>query len=298
MTMTRLRHGLDAFFIGIAYSCIKALPLAWTRGFFAALARGIGPFLKVSNVARDNLRHAFPEKTEAEIESILKSCWDNLGRVVGEFPHVSEILKDKSRFKIEGTKVLDELAQQDKSAIFFTGHMGNWEIAYAPLLYHNLPVNLIARHHNNPFIENLLMRDRSQHAVTLVSRSRAGSRKLLNAIKNNELIGAIVDQYASDGIFLPFFNRPARTTLGLARLAAKHNLKFIPVQVLRRGEGSDFTVIFHDPIPIDLKKTPQENSEAMMIEANNLLTTWITEYPAQWLWLHKRWKVKGHKDLK
>ena len=55
------------------------------------LGRTIGPRLGITRRARQNLRLAFPEKTSAEIETIVRGMWDNLGRVAAEYPHLGRI---------------------------------------------------------------------------------------------------------------------------------------------------------------------------------------------------------------
>src|SRR5262249_985998 len=53
--------------------------------------RRLGPWLPEHRIGRRNLAAAFPEKTNEEIEQILRGVWDNLGRVVGEFAHLDRM---------------------------------------------------------------------------------------------------------------------------------------------------------------------------------------------------------------
>ena len=53
--------------------------------------RRIGPWLPEHRIGRANLTAAFPEKSDAEIEEILRGVWDNLGRVGAEFAHLDRL---------------------------------------------------------------------------------------------------------------------------------------------------------------------------------------------------------------
>ena len=58
--------------------------------FAGAFMRKIGPLFKEHRIGREQLRAAFPEKSDAEIEKILGGVWDNLGRIAIEFAHLDE----------------------------------------------------------------------------------------------------------------------------------------------------------------------------------------------------------------
>src|SRR5215467_9018751 len=53
--------------------------------------RTLGPWLSEHRTGRANLRAAFPQKSNAEIETILRGVWDNLGRVAAEISHLDHI---------------------------------------------------------------------------------------------------------------------------------------------------------------------------------------------------------------
>ena len=290
--MKKIKYFFEILAIAPLYALFALLPLAISRPICAFVARTLGPCLPVSRVALENLRAAFPENSALQNHHILRDCWDNLGRVVAEFPHVPKLLKDPKNFRVENADILESVLAQKKACIFFTAHMANWEISYVDFLRRHLNINLIASRHNNPLIEWLLMRGRSKQSITMISRTVEGSKQLLRAIQNQEFIGALLDQYASDGVFLPFFQRPAKTTLALARMAARYNLPFLPVQVRRIGKKSRFILTYTPSIEIDPALSLQENAEALMLETNRRMEDWIRQEPGQWLWLHRKWKVK------
>src|SRR5699024_10739225 len=84
-----------------------------------------------SRYMRANYRVAFPEAEEHEITGLIRGSWGNLWAVLAEFPHLGRICDMSSsnpRVEIENHAYLDELDRTGRAAIFFTAHLGNWEI--------------------------------------------------------------------------------------------------------------------------------------------------------------------------
>jgi KDO2-lipid IV(A) lauroyltransferase len=83
-----------------------------------------------SSLARRNIERAFPEKSAMEVDNILDDMWDNLGRVIGEFPHISKLdIYNDSRVQLEGIEQIDRIREGARPGIFLTPHMGNWELS-------------------------------------------------------------------------------------------------------------------------------------------------------------------------
>lgn len=289
--MKKLKHFLESIPIILLYVPFRLMPLSLTRRICGVIARTLGPKLKVSRVGLENLAAAFPHEAPEKHHQTLRALWQNLGFVAGEFAHIKSLLSSPKRFTYENSHIVDTLVQEKRGAIFVGAHWGNWEVSHAYFIQNDIPIALIARHHKNPLIEWLLLKDRTGPTVSMLSRTAAGTKKLISLVQQGTFIGALVDQYARDGTFLPFFNRPASTTLALARLARKHNIPLVPSQVIRKGTSSTFTIRFHPP----LEPSAFSTNAAMMTEVNATLESGIRENPAQWLWLHKRWKTKGRR---
>src|SRR5262249_7322095 len=87
----RLSDRIEAWAAGLAFGAFGLMPIDWASAAGGGLGRLFGPFLGISKRARINLRRSFPDLAEAEIEQIVVGMWDNLGRVVAEYPHLREI---------------------------------------------------------------------------------------------------------------------------------------------------------------------------------------------------------------
>ena len=118
------------------FGAIKHTDRRRTANFAGALMRKIGPLFKEHRLGRENLRAAFPEKSDAEIEKILGGVWDNLGRIAVEFAHLDEFCvegsaarrRTSSPIRRESQERYDAIIKSGKATIGFAAHLANWEM--------------------------------------------------------------------------------------------------------------------------------------------------------------------------
>src|ERR1700692_3837054 len=107
-----------------------------TANLFGRILRLIGPMTREQKIGRANLTAAFPEKSPAEIETILAGVWDNLGRLGAEFAHLDHIWEhdpahpELRRIEIQQRthELFAQLRVAGKPALIFASHLGNWEL--------------------------------------------------------------------------------------------------------------------------------------------------------------------------
>ncbi len=289
--LKKLKSTCEAPFLFALYLILSLVPLTALRGFLSRLASFLGPLLPVTKKAEKNLKTCFPKKTKEERETLIKKCWKNLGKIAAEFFYIHPIMKDQKNFTIENHHYIEPILEKKTGALFFSAHLGNWELSYAGLLQDKAHISLIARRQRNPFAEWIINKNRKKQGIQMIPRTPSGSRLLVRSLKNGGFIGALFDTYDSDGSFLPFFSKPAKTTTTLARVCMRLGYPLIPTQVIRTS-SNHFIIRYHPPI----YPTPTDTPESIMKKVNALIESWIKENPDQWLWLHNRWKVKK-KDL-
>ena len=161
-TAPRFRHRLEAWGAATLFGVFKLLPLGSASALGGALARRVGPFLGVAKHARRNLRRAFPELSEAEIDRIIIGMWDNLGRVAAEYPHLRKIhvFDPGGRVETHGFEHVDRAVAAGRRMIVFSGHIANWEIGMLAGVQHGITVAEIYRAANNPLIDRMIARFR------------------------------------------------------------------------------------------------------------------------------------------
>lgn len=282
--MKKLRYLSEAALVYTLMGVFRALPVDTASRLGGAIGRFVALRFSVGRKAKrhiENSLHTAPEDTTR----IATGMWDNLGRLFAEYPHLPELYMTKS--ELVGIENLGDLpVTPDAPAIFWSGHLANWEISAPSLRQKNIDVDLIYRPPNNPYVKNILDQCRSMDGtLKTYPKSAQGMRQVMMALKQGRRIGILIDQKYNQGVEVPFFGQPAMTSLAFIQLAKKFNCPLIPVQV-ERLEGAHFRVTIHTPM--DLSK----DDASLIAEAHTLLEGWIKSRPAQWLWLHKRWKTK------
>jgi len=156
--------------------------------------------------------------------------------------------------------------------------------------YHGLNLTVVSRPVNNPIIQRILLffRERPTGNWGRIPKGVDGARQALKLLRQGLNLGVLVDQRTSQGVALPLFGQPARTTLGIAKLAIDQDLPIVPVHIERLG-GARFRISLEPPVGHPQLGDRLDEAKAMMTEVNQILERWIRERPQDWLWLHRRW---------
>jgi KDO2-lipid IV(A) lauroyltransferase len=280
-----LIHPIEAVLAGAILLVFGLLPVDWASGMGGALARAIGPHLPVSRLARRNLRRALPALDDAAIERVVRGVWDNLGRVLAEYPHLRRL--GATRVELVGAEHLARLRDDAAPGICFSGHLGNWELLPVMTARHGLPLSNVYRAANNHHVNRLLGILRA-HSVELIPKGSAGARQMIAALGRGGHLGMLVDQKMNDGIAADFFGHTAMTAPALAQLALKYGCPVLPGRVERVG-GAHFRMIVEPPLALPCTGDRAADTRALTETVNRTLERWIAERPEQWLWLHRRW---------
>ncbi|MDP6174799.1 MAG: hypothetical protein QGF09_11575 [Rhodospirillales bacterium] len=168
-------HLLEALGVKLAFGLFTLLPVDAASATGGWIARVIGMRLPVSGTARGNLARVFPEMETSEADRIIKGMWDNLGRTVAERAHLGDFdpYRMDSRVEIVGAGVIDLVREDMKPGLFFTGHMGNWELASLGMTRRGLPVHVAYRAANNPMVDRIFQRRRWPRIRSFSPRVRA-----------------------------------------------------------------------------------------------------------------------------
>ncbi len=278
---------------------LQRLTPAQSSNLGAWVARGLGPMLPVSRIADDNLRQALPDLGQAERRRIIRAVWDNLGRNVTELPHLAALRRSTvgAGWEIEGEEHIAAIRASGGQALFFSGHLGNWEMILPIAASLGLPVAGFYRAASNEAADAVIQSLREKalgHGVTMFAKGQDGARAALLHLRRGGSLGLLVDQKMNDGIAVPFFGRTAMTAPALARFALRFHTPIIPVRVIRLGSAR-FRMVCEKPLAIALTGDATADTYAISLAMNATLERWIRDEPSAWLWLHRRWpKAAGH----
>src|SRR6185295_12378552 len=296
-------HALDfvsAFVVRRIIRAMKKLDPDASSDFVGNLARKIGPYITTSRVARKNLRMAFPEKSEGEIEEILHGVWENLGRVAGEFVHLEKMWDydhtrpNQGRIETSDAEKFAALRDGGKPALIFTAHLANWELAAVCAAAHDLDAAILFRAPENRFMAEIIHETRSATMGQLLPAGVLGTLAMTGVLERGGHVGMLVDQYRDvrrGGVPVKFFGRVTPANSTIMRLARQYDCPVHGVRVIRLPKNR-FRVELTDAIELPRDSEGRIDVQPSMQAIMSIIERWIREYPEQWLWLHRRWRDK------
>lgn len=260
------------------------------------LARKIGPYLPVSRIGRGNIRAAFPNKSAAEVEAILAGCWENLGRVAGEFAHLDRLWDfrrdqpSSGRITTQSIDLYDRLRDDGKPALVFAAHLANWELAAVGAHAHGLKTTVLYRAPNNLKIAQAIQSTRQNSMGELLASGPDAVLTMAGVLERRGHLAMLVDQHFTRGVPVTFFGRRCMANPTLARLARHY--PDVPIHGVRmvRQPGNRFFGEITEAITLPRDDKGDIDVQASMQLVTSIIEGWIREYPEQWLWLHRRWR--------
>ena len=286
-----VRYAAEAALYRIAIPVFRLLGVDAASALGGFVGRSLGPAMKRSRIARRNLRKAFPEKDDVEIDAILRAMWDNLGRTAAEFAHLDKFdcYAPGGRIEIAGTEHVERARDAGNGAIYVAGHIANWEILPLAASQRGARVAEVYRAANNPRIDGrVVARRRAAVAPVQLPKSPGGTRGMIAHLREGGHVAMLVDQKISTGVAAPFFGRDAMTPTAPALLALKLGCPIIPARIERLA-GARFRIRIFPPLQLPATGSREADVLAITTEINALFESWIRARPGQWLWLHRRW---------
>ena len=249
------------------------------------MARGIGSVSGYRKRAETHLEMVYPDNTPDENRRLATAVCDNFGRTLIEnysWREFGERLKGTTP-QGEGLDALDNARAQNRPVIFVTGHIGNHEAPRHVLTQSGLSIGGLYRPMTNPYFNAHYAKTMSSWGGPVFEQGRRGTVGFAKHLKSGGMATLLFDVASSGGINIPFMGHPARTATSAADLALRMDAVVIPYFGIRHADGHSFDIHVEAPIATD---TP----EVMMTNMTNRLETRVRTSPAQWFWVHRRWK--------
>lgn len=274
---------------------VRALVLAFgslPRSAALALGRSLGRLAwRLSGRDRrrslDHLALAMPELSAGERHRIAREAFLFQGMNAAELLHLLRRNADDvlPHMDIQGWENVEEARATGRPILILTGHCGNWELIAVALRQGGLPPAAIARPLDDPRLQEMVVKLRSHLGTTTIERgTRGAARQMLAALRGGGAIAMLIDQDIKvDGVWVPFFGRPAFTPAGPAELALRQDMRVIPSFIERRPDGGHLLRFL--PI-LELPDDVQEATALMTAEIEKQ----VRRRPEQWVWWHKRWR--------
>lgn len=289
------RHGWEARAAGLVARAVAPLP----RRAALAIGRSLGRLLGELDrrhlaIAAGNLRRAFPEWDEGRVLRTARAVYTHFGSVLLDLLWTEGRAPDRLRslLEVRGREHVERGMAAGRGALLVTAHIGNWElhgVAHGLLFG---PIHVVARPLDNPRLDRRLCALRTMAGNTVLYKQRALAR-ILRALREGGAVAILIDQnvQAGDGIFVDFFGRPAATTTVAAALAVKTGCALVPCRTELRPDGR-YRIAYEPAVEWSPSGDRQADIACLTQRLTRTIEDWVRETPAQWLWMHRRWKTR------
>jgi Kdo2-lipid IVA lauroyltransferase/acyltransferase len=297
---SRLKAAIDAVAGHLAVWLLRAIRRTdpdriADRG--AAFMRRLGPFFPEHRIGRANLRAAFPQKSAAEIEDILRGVWDNLGRVAAEYAHLDRLwdcnferpAAGRIEVSSETIERFERLRDDGKPALVFSAHLANWELPALAASAYGLEAAVLFRAPNIGNVAAAVREIRAPNMGYLISTGIGAPSAVAAALEQGLHVGILVDQFYYHGMEVEFFGQRCRANPMVARLARHFECPIHGTRVIRLPDHR-FRVELTEQISAPRDSDGRIDVEATTQTINTIIEGWVREHPEQWLWLHRRWR--------
>ena len=287
--MTKLKYFIQFLGISFLFLTYKLLGLKLSSVLSGKILTILGPLFRSNTTSYSNLSKAFPKKTNDEKKKIIKSMWNNYGKILAEYIFIKDFRKSSKLSKniiIENQYIIDTIKKDGRPVIFISGHFNNFELMAMHLEKSGIDLAAIYRPLNNNFLNPIMEKIRKKYICKKqIKKGISGTKELLINFKKGTSIALMIDQRVSEGILCNFFENKAYTTSIPAQFAKKFNAKIVPIYI-ERLEDNKFRLKIYNALEFSDNST----IETITFELNKIIEKMILKNPEQWIWTHNRWK--------
>ncbi|RPI37884.1 MAG: lipid A biosynthesis acyltransferase [Nitrospiraceae bacterium] len=245
-------------------------------------------------IAVDNLRAAVSRgaiKIDGPPEAVIKQNFMNLGKSFVEvvkiyFGFGKRILE---HIDIKGIENFRKAQSKGAGVIFITGHCGNWELSALKSSKTLIRFNVVARAQNNPYLNRVIERTREKYGNNVIYKKSA-LKNILLALKRKEAVGILMDQsvVGSEGVVAEFLGKKDHIMKTPAIIARKTGTPVLPAFIKRTKNGH--LIEIGEEIELDTAENDDNAVYNDTVKFSGKIEEYIKENPAEWLWMHRRWK--------
>lgn len=295
--MVALGEALLAALVRAMFGALRLLGPDRASALGGAVARRVGPWTRNHRHAMDNLRLAFPERSEAEREAIAREAWDNLGRTSCEYPHLAAIFDfdparpNAGRIEADAATLarFAAIRAAGRPILVFAAHLANWELPAVAAHRMGQPAAILYRTPNNARIARDIVAMREPIMGRLVAANLTAPIRLAEAFEGGLSLGMLVDQRFGRGPRVPFFGHPVSANPLIARFARRYDAPVHGLRAVRLG-GCRFRLELTEALELPRDGSGRVEVEAATALLNRVIEGWVRERPGQWLWMHRRWR--------
>jgi KDO2-lipid IV(A) lauroyltransferase len=301
MLLTKIRKFLTFIFVrfivevsSLIIKLISKEHLYFVSGFMGHFLGFI--LLKHKKVAWAGLESAFgKELSLPERKRVVRECFSSMAKSAGElFFTVRRPDFCRSIVRIRNPEILDKAFKAGKGVILVSAHFGNFPLMLVKLSLEGYKTAVIMRPLKESRVDEIFKAEikRLDIKTILSIPRRACVEEAIRSLRHNRALLIPLDQnFGSSGVFVNFFGTKAATATGPVVLAQRTGAAIVPCFIVRR-EDDTHDVFFEPPVKLESGKDEQEVITRNIQKITDVIELYIRKYPAQWSWIHRRWKAR------
>lgn len=277
----------------IFFTPIAVLPYGISLRLGRALG-GLGYYLAASRreIALENIQGAI-EKGAIDwpggAEAMAREVFRNIGQWFVEIVKVLFGFGDNlvRRVRVEGLENLENAGKEgERGIIIVSAHMGNWELMVMSLTEKmGRTMHGVAKKQSNPYINEFIVKARQKYGTRIIYKEGV-LRKFISIMREGGAVGMMLDQHVSAnmGYRMDFLGSPAWVSRTPATIARKTGAALVPMFLHYDSRQSAHVLTFMPEVPLG------DDLEETTAVLNSRVEDFVRLSPAQWLWIHRRWK--------
>ena len=288
--LDRLAYGA----VRVAICIVQSLPRESCERVARRLSNLLANRVKIRRqVVRDNLRSAFPDWSAAECRDVARGMWEHLLLMVIEIAHAPRVIRKttwRRHLRIHGMEDIVRTMWLDRPKVVLSGHYGNFELAAYLFGVFGLKMFSVARELDNPLLDQFVNDFRESRGQTILPK-KGSAPDVAIAMEQNGAIGLLGDQAAGPrGCWVEFFGRPASVHKAIGVFALSASAPVLVCTATRRGRLFDYDLRVEGVADPVAGAAETGDLQALSQWYTGLLEQAIRRAPAQYWWVHRRWR--------
>lgn len=297
-----LRRKTGWIFLRFAFFMNGILPISW--GYFFGWCLGnLAYFIAfpLRHSALYSIKIAYPQFSSRQRKRLARASFIFMIQSGQEvFTYLKNFRYEKNII-IEGKDNLDRALAKGRGVIIVTAHLGNFPLMSYKLARQGYVVNVVVRPMRDSQAGEFFNEIRIAAGVKSILSYPRGEcvQRIISALRNNEIVMIQMDQnFGTGGVWVKFFGQLAATPVGPIVFAQRTQTAIVPGYIYRGKRGIRH---YFKLFPQEELISSRDRAEEVLLNAikiTNLIEGWIRQVPAQWGWIHRRWKSRPTPAIK
>lgn len=251
------------------------------------------------DVVSHNIQHAYPGKySDKEALLFAKQNFKHTASILFEviWSYTKSREKLVSLFVVKGKENLKAAMAKKEGLILLNCHMSNFEFLPVSAAAAGIDVYALYRKLDFAPLERLVLEKRERFGTIMIPLRKA-SKKVEKILNEGGMVGTLFDQNVDwyKGVFVDFFNRPACSNNGLAKIVLRTNANVLPMFIMKEKEK--YVVSFLPVLDLKVTNDPIKDIENHTQAFVSAIESMVRQCPEQYFWVHNRWKTKNYCPL-